>query len=90
MLIAKGNGDLVPLANTHIIGIRQVDRTIRSNFNEWMGIIHDRSSIIDARGVIMAQPQSVPHFMAGELPDPCQCHLQQFRRVVLSIPIIAH
>ena len=87
ILVPVGDRDLVPRPDSDVIGLRQVDLSIRSEGDEWVWVVHDRDASLLARVVVVTQTEGVPHFVRRQLPDARQRHLGQLRRGLVAVEI---
>ncbi len=73
--IAVGDGNLVPRAYAHRVGMGEIRLAVAIQGDQRMGIIHHRSALAERTGgEVMLQPQRVPHFMRRQLPQASQDH----------------
>ncbi len=78
VLIAVGDRGEVPGPDPDVVGIAQVERAVRGDGYQWMGIVHDGGAFNGRGQEIVGQAKRVPHLVSGELTQSSERQLGQF------------
>ena len=85
--IAVIDRDLVPVTNTRLVSLRQINEPFGRELFKGVRIVHHGNPALGAVVVIVPQPQRVPHFVRRQLPDAFQRRLVENIRLFSPVGI---